>query len=167
MNASFPYVLPSVQLPTEPPMVVTDAGVADNFGTTLSVRFLHCFRHWITAHTRGVIVIQVRDSEHAQEVKTDITPSLLGRLTGQGGALYQAISNARDYQKDELYRLLQPSLQVPLQVFELQYLPQQRYQRASLNFHLTEREKADIRAALARPENQAVFGQLRGLFAPR
>jgi hypothetical protein len=47
MNATFPYVLPNVWLPSTPVIDVMDAGFRDNYGQETSTRFLQVFRDWI------------------------------------------------------------------------------------------------------------------------
>ena len=61
MNATFPYVLPNVWLPSEPVIDVMDAGFRDNFGEQVGIRFVHVFRDWILKNTSGVLLIQIRD----------------------------------------------------------------------------------------------------------
>ena len=43
MNATFPYVLPMVSLPTEPPIELMDAGLRDNYGLKTSLEFIRYF----------------------------------------------------------------------------------------------------------------------------
>ena len=40
MSATFPYVLPAVELPTDPPLRVVDAGYFDGFGVSLAMAWL-------------------------------------------------------------------------------------------------------------------------------
>jgi hypothetical protein len=47
MNATFPYVLPNVWLPTNPIIDVMDAGLRDNFGQESSLRFIEVFKDWL------------------------------------------------------------------------------------------------------------------------
>ena len=61
MNATFPYVLPNVWLPTKPIIDVMDAGLRDNFGQELSLRFVQVFKDWLKANTSKVVLIQIRD----------------------------------------------------------------------------------------------------------
>jgi hypothetical protein len=62
MSASFPYVSPAVNLPTDPPRRVVDAGYYDNYGVQVATAWLHKNRVWLDAHTSGVVLIQIRDS---------------------------------------------------------------------------------------------------------
>ena len=52
MSASFPYVLPAVNLPTDPPVRIVDAGYYDNFGVNLAAAWAYQNRDWIIARTR-------------------------------------------------------------------------------------------------------------------
>ncbi|MEM0995311.1 MAG: patatin-like phospholipase family protein, partial [Bacteroidota bacterium] len=54
MNATYPYVLPNVTLPTSPDIEVMDAGYRDNFGHESIARFVSVFQDWIKANTSGV-----------------------------------------------------------------------------------------------------------------
>ncbi len=62
MNATFPYVLPVVKMPSVPAMNVMDAGLRDNFGAEVGSRWLYVFRDWLAANTREVIWLQIRDT---------------------------------------------------------------------------------------------------------
>lgn len=67
MNASFPYISPAVDLPTEPRRRVVDAGYYDNYGVSLAARWLAQHREWLEENTSGVVLIQIRDS--ASEIR--------------------------------------------------------------------------------------------------
>jgi hypothetical protein len=43
MNASFPFVLPSIEMPSKPDIDVMDGGLRDNFGHETSLRFYRLF----------------------------------------------------------------------------------------------------------------------------
>ncbi|MFY7651259.1 MAG: hypothetical protein ACOVQE_01085, partial [Chitinophagaceae bacterium] len=61
MNATFPYVLPNVWLPTNPIIDVMDAGLRDNFGQETSLRFIQSFEPWIKENVSTILLIQIRD----------------------------------------------------------------------------------------------------------
>jgi hypothetical protein len=61
MNATFPYVLPNVWLPTNPIIDVMDAGIRDNFGQETCLRFIEVFKDWLQANTSKVVLLQIRD----------------------------------------------------------------------------------------------------------
>ena len=96
MNASFPYVLPNVNLPSEPGIQVLDAGLKDNFGLKTAVRFIHVFKDWIEQNTSGVVLVEMRAFERNDEI-----PSLdnVGVLDG----MFNPLSLAADIVKLQNY----------------------------------------------------------------
>jgi hypothetical protein len=69
MNASYPYVLPTVHFPSEPEIEVVDAGFLDNYGINTATRFIQIFQHWIKENTSGVVLLQISSSQKLKEVK--------------------------------------------------------------------------------------------------
>jgi hypothetical protein len=67
MNASFPFVSPAVNLPTDPPRRVVDAGYYDNYGVQVSSAWLQKNTDWLVEHTSGVVMIQIRDAISQKE----------------------------------------------------------------------------------------------------
>ena len=82
MNASFPYVSPSVSLPTDPTRRVFDAGGYDNYGIQVSAAWIRKNFDWLLANTSGVVLVQIRDaiSTDARLGVADIPSGLLNRL---------------------------------------------------------------------------------------
>jgi hypothetical protein len=72
MSATFPYITPTVTLPSYPEMEIMDAGLADNFGFTDAIKFLHVFKDWIAENTSGVILVSIRDSKKELEIEKKI-----------------------------------------------------------------------------------------------
>jgi hypothetical protein len=64
MNATFPYVLPNVWLPSAPVIDVMDAGLRDSYGQETALRFLFVFRKWLLENTSRVVLIQIRDRKN-------------------------------------------------------------------------------------------------------
>jgi hypothetical protein len=62
MSATFPFVSPVVNLPTDPSLRVVDAGYYDNYGIDVAADWLFQNREWIAANCSGVALIQIRDS---------------------------------------------------------------------------------------------------------
>jgi hypothetical protein len=62
MSATFPYVSPAVNLPTEPPRRVVDAGYYDNYGIQVATSWIYQNRHWLAENTSGVLLLQIRAS---------------------------------------------------------------------------------------------------------
>ena len=84
MSASFPYVSPAVNLPTDPPLRVVDAGYYDNYGVDLAASWLFANRKWIIENTSGVLIVQIRDaiSTHDRFGYSDTNSNYANWLSG-------------------------------------------------------------------------------------
>lgn len=156
MNATYPYVLPFVDLPTQPELSVMDAGFRDNYGVLTAARFIQIFSDWIKQHTSEVILIQTSTNYGGR----DKTPSkrkqgLLGSLfapLGLAGNFTSVQVQEQDNSLGYLYDLL-GNEHFRLIRFNYQTNDQTKL-RAAISFHLTEREKAEIRSSIHRPAYQ-------------
>mgnify|MGYP006170360133 FL=1 len=152
MNATFPYVLPNVWLPTNPIVDVMDAGLRDNYGQEITLRFLHVFAEWIKANTSGVVFIQIRDRKKG-EWNDDLTEP------GIGDILYKPVTTlqnnfykVQDYMQESMISYSRYSF--PLHRFSFMYQPTDSKKGAALSFHLTTREKKDIAEAVQDSTNE-------------
>jgi hypothetical protein len=163
MNATFPYVLPNVWLPTRPVIDVMDAGFRDNFGEQVAIRFLNTFREWLRQNTGGVVVLQIRDRRtggwedpyESNNVTEIITKPLL--------LLQNNWYKMQEYNLDDLLSLSQCDMDFPFHKLIFQYVPKNEDAAAALNFHLTLQEKIDISGALENVDNRHEFKQFREL----
>ena len=168
MNATYPYILPSVTLPTSPDIEVMDAGFRDNFGLKSTVRFLTVFKDWIDEHTSGVIILSIRGIERNSEVidATDndgIVKSLVDPLGIAG-----KIVTLQDYENDSSIGLLRSWFGPDrFEVIPFVYKPTTRHEEASMTFHLTLRERDDILNAITLPQNQGSLNKLKQHFLMR
>jgi len=168
MNATFPYVLPNVWLPTKPVIDVMDAGFRDNFGEQTAIRFLNVFREWVLKNTGGVVLIQIRDRktggwENPYESK-DITEIFTKPLL----LLQYNWYKMQEYNQDDLLALTQNMMDSSFFKMTFQYVPKNADEGAALNFHLTRQEKLDIANALNTDANQEIFGKLKKMMlAPK
>nr|HQU75835.1 hypothetical protein [Chitinophagales bacterium] len=67
---------------------------------------------------------------------------------------------------DLLLHYLEEIMQTPVDVLTIAYEPAPGSRRASLSFHLTEKEKQDVRASVTGQENMQVYRQLGNLLSP-
>lgn len=180
MSATFPYITPNVALPSEPAMEIMDAGISDNFGISDATRFLYIFRDWISQNTSGVIFLSVRDSpkEHIIEKNTD--RSLFNRLSTPISSLYRNWSHLQDINNDNVieysrqmfhkfpihqieisYATYQNNMADTTQIVQADSIHRQNYERVSLSWRLTEREKENLKNAINDPRNQAALERLQ------
>jgi hypothetical protein len=159
MNATFPYVLPNVWLPSTPVIDVMDAGLRDNFGQETATRFVQVFDDWIKANTSAVVLLQIRDRktggwDHPYEsgAITDIAtkPMLL---------LQYNWFKMQEYGQNEMMSLTQELLGGHFHRLTFQYIPKKEDAAAALNFRLSKREKQDISEAMMSSVNAGSFDQ--------
>jgi hypothetical protein len=163
MNATFPYVLPNVWLPTEPVIDVMDAGFRDNFGELSTIRFLNVFREWLQENTSGVVLLQIRDRKaggwgdpfESDDITDIITKPLL--------LLEDNWYKLQEYNQNDLLSLAQNAMGFPFRKLVFQYVPKTEDAGAALNFHLTTQEKMNIIGALGNTDNQQTFQQFTAL----
>ena len=161
MSASFPYVMPAVPLPTDPPRRVVDAGYYDNFGMVVAASWVFNQLDWLIENASGVVLIQVRDgvSEKARrcEIVPDALPSPIARgiqwLTSplEGGC--RRATSSSSFRNDNLITLLnqcflQGTFGPRKQGFGRGYFQTVAFEfprdDVSLSFYLTESEKREI-----------------------
>ncbi|MBI2730890.1 MAG: patatin-like phospholipase family protein [Sphingobacteriales bacterium] len=154
INASFPYVLPNVWLPTKPVIDVMDAGLRDNYGQETTLRFLDVFKEWLNENTSGVVQIQVRDRKNGEWQNDFGEPGILQAITKPATILQYNWHKLSDYYQEELTAYADNSFQFPFQRVVFAYIPEKEEKTAALNFHLTNIEKKDIAEAMHSTINQ-------------
>jgi len=163
MNATFPYILPNVWLPTNPVIDVMDAGFRDNTGIESGLKFLYYFREWLTKNCSKVVMIQVRDKlpggwdspyESANIFDLFVKPAL---LTQNNLFRFQEYAQLREI--EWFHTLFGPSFNRVV----FNYRPINKDAAASLSFHLTQREKMDLKASLKNRENTNAFLRVKKL----
>ncbi len=116
MNASFPYVSPAAELPTEPPRHVLDAGYYDEHGVELAGTWIWTHREWLRDNTGGVLLVQVPDTrtrERKRQARKDRrdwwAAGLLG-VTAPVETLLTTNGASADYRNDQLLHRLAATL---------------------------------------------------------
>jgi hypothetical protein len=179
MSATFPYITPNVDLPSEPSMEIMDAGLSDNFGISNAVRFLHVFQDWIHHNTSGVVFVIIRDSEKDIAVKKHSENSLFQKILTPIGSLYNNWDYFQDFNNDNLIEFTQSWFEGQYDVVEFQYIPRYEYwqknrieytelnnyekNRATLSWHLTQREKESLHQTILELNNKNALERLQKL----
>ncbi len=164
MNATFPYILPKVSLPSTPVMEVMDAGLRDNFGIKSSMGFLYTFREWIKENTSGVVLVQIRDTHREFVVMNASGNGLLENLMTPIETFYANWARVQDYGYDEYLRNLDTWFPGKLDFITFQ-LPDSK-EKVELSWHLTKREKNVIMKAVELPDNLNALHRLVTLLTP-
>ena len=156
MNATFPYVLPVVKLPSEPNMDIMDAGLRDNFGAEVASRYLYVLRDWLGKNTRKIIFIDIRDTRENTVTSPSEQSSSLSNMIVDPVFVIQNKWEAFQSYSQTIYQDLEThSFGGKLRYITLQYVPKEANKTAALNFHLTQQEKQDISQSIYNERNQA------------
>lgn len=168
MNATFPLITPYIQLPSEPPTKLIDAGIADNYGLQIAAEFLRIFRDWINENTDGVMVVQIRDSENESlTLPRHQRSSLIDQVMDPIGSTYSSFMASRDHLNDDYLQFAQQLLGDKFQYARLEYAPADSMGvRASLSWHLTEKEKTNIEASLKNSFNRKGMDKVQSFLQP-
>lgn len=154
MNASFPYVLPNVWLPSNPVIDVMDAGLRDNYGQEMIFRFLEYFSDWLKDNTSKVVIIQIRDRMLDNWQLPYETGSITDFLIKPGTMLQHNWYKLQDFSETNQYSYLNKIFDSGLHRISFMYVPEAEEKGAALNFHLTAREKRDVMASFNNRYNQ-------------
>ncbi|MFY0606107.1 MAG: patatin-like phospholipase family protein [Cyclobacteriaceae bacterium] len=176
MSASFPYITPTVSLPSEPSIEIMDAGISDNFGIADATRFLGVFRGWFEQNTDGVVILSIRDTRKLTPIERESNASLLEKFTYPIASVYNNLANIQDFNNDAKIRSIQTIMKVPVEVIEIEYntytnideaylvsakeLDRKLMERASLSWHLTSKEKQNIIDNIQMKSNQEALDEL-------
>ncbi|OOG68642.1 patatin-like phospholipase family protein [Algoriphagus sp. A40] len=177
MSATFPFITPNVELPSEPVMETMDTGLADNFGIQDALRFLYVFQEWIAKNTSGVVLVSIRDSEKSAEIPQTEPPRIFEKIFIPLKNIYINWDNIQTIQNEVLFNYMDESMLFPLERIEFEYSPelvqaeelsgsQETMQRASLNWRLTAREKRSILASIDSYRNKKSIQRIQEIFPP-
>jgi Patatin-like phospholipase len=163
MNATFPYVLPNVWLPSNPVIDVMDAGMRDNFGKETALRFIENFKDWLKANTSAVIILQMRDRLIDNWQEPFETGAITDFIINPGTMLQYNWQKIQDYSERDQYSYLYSAKDLNMQHIVFMYVPQKEVKGAALNFHLTAREKRDVKASFNNAYNRASLKKIKDL----
>jgi hypothetical protein len=163
MNATFPYVLPNVWLPSNPVIDVMDAGLRDNFGQETALRFIENFKDWLTKNTSAVIILQMRDRLMDNWQEPFETGSVTDFIIKPGTMLQHNWQKLQDYSESDQYSYLYSDKAINMQHIVFMYVPQKEDKGAALNFHLTAREKRDVKESFNNAYNRASLKKIKDL----
>jgi hypothetical protein len=163
MNATFPYILPNVWLPSKPIIDVMDAGLRDNFGQETTLRFIENFRDWLKENTSKVVILQMRDRMPDNWQQPYETGPVTDFLVKPGTMLQHNWYKLQDFSETDQYSYLQAGFDSALQRISFMYVPETEEKGAALNFHLTAREKKAVKESFNSKYNQASLMRIKNL----
>ena len=163
MNASFPYVLPNVWLPSNPVIDVMDAGLRDNYGMETTLRFIENFKDWLKANTSKIIILQIRDRNQDNWQQPLETGAVTDFFVKPGTMLQHNWYKMQNFSQSDQYSYLQADFDSALQRISFMYVPETEEKGAALNFHLTAREKKAVKESFNSTYNQASLLRIKDL----
>ncbi|MEM6767210.1 MAG: patatin-like phospholipase family protein [Bacteroidota bacterium] len=167
MNASFPYVLPIVELPSEPIMKVMDAGALDNFGTQTAVKYLYEFKDWFAKNTRSVLFIQIRDTHRKALISDVANDNVINQMLLPLGSGYASMLEGKDISNDYLMEFIGEWYDGKVEVIPFEYPREMMQTPASLSFHLTQKEKESIEKSLGLSNNSQGLATVKSLYSTK
>jgi hypothetical protein len=161
MNATYPYVLPNVYLPSKPGIEVMDAGFRDNYGINSATRFIHVFKDWISENTSGVVLLQISAQIKVEEIVPNDDQGAIEAMLNPLGIAGQILT-LQDYEQDTNLGFIFDLLgRDKFDVIRYIYYPKDEMERASISFHLTSKEKKDVLDSYFLKKNEVKFERLR------
>ena len=159
MSATFPYVVPTITLPTHPPIQIADAGISDNYGISDALIFLQVFSEWLKENTSGITLLSIRDSPKLEDLKIAKPQNILQQLFSPIQSVYKSWDKVQSIKNDQWYDMTQQAFGGHLKRIEIEYrnLP---LERVSLNWRLTEVEKRSLLKAIHTAFNQKALRKL-------
>lgn len=161
MSATFPYIMPSVALPTNPQIEVMDAGIRDNYGALTTFKYMNTFKEWINENTSGVIIIQIRDKEKNKKVVDNPLRSIVETFSTPIGSFYSNLFVMQDYNLDDMVQYLGNDINQQIHIIDFEL--ENEESRVSLSWHLTPREKNAILKAMNTKNNEQSLERLKYL----
>jgi len=162
MNATFPFVMPMITLPTSPEIQVMDAGIRDNYGGKITSEFIFVLQDWIRENTSGVIIIQIRDTKNVLNDESYQQISFIDKLSLPFGNMYKNFPRVQDFNQEELLKIGFQFNDFPIDIVSFN-LRENTGDRISLSWHLTKQEKIKIENAFLSKGNQQALERLKTL----
>ncbi|HEU5054364.1 MAG TPA: patatin-like phospholipase family protein [Hanamia sp.] len=163
MNATYPYVLPAVWLPSKPIIDVMDAGLRDNSGAETSYRFLNVFQDWIKENTSGILLIQVRSRKRGSWNNGYKIGGISDIITNPFTMIQSNWFTLQDYMQEDELAYLKRNFGNMLHRVSFMYVPKNPEGEAPLNFHLTASEKKEVNESMFRQNNIDALRQVQML----
>ncbi len=163
MNATFPYILPNVWLPSNPVIDVMDAGLRDNFGQETTLRFIDNFKAWLKENTSAILIVQLRDRPADNWQQPFETNSITDLITNPATMLQHNWFKIQTYYYQDQFSYLQNDTALHIQKCALVYTSQKEDKSAALNFHLSVQERQDVFNSFNNTINQAEVKKIKEL----
>jgi len=161
-NATFPFVMPPIVLPTTPTIRLMDAGIRDNYGIQTTIKYIHAVRNWLNKNVSQVVILEVSDKlrHDRQRLKQKRNwKSAIESFFSPIGGIFSNITGTQVYLNEQMTSFVASTLTIPL--IHLKFdLDNSAKEEISMSLHLTEAEKKEIKSAVGNEFNQITLLQL-------
>jgi hypothetical protein len=162
MSSTFPYITPIVSLPSDPAIEIMDAGMRDNYGIEVALKYLYVFKNWLETNTSGVVIIQVRDRHKEFPIETNPPPTIASSLSRPLGSFYGNLFYMQDFTQSQEIEFISSWFNGQIDIVDFN-LQNEIPDKISLSWHLTHREKQKVLNSIDLPENRESIDKLRRL----
>lgn len=162
MNATFPYIMPLVDMPTDPRIEVFDSGLRDNYGIKTLSKYIFNMRDWLRSHTSGIVVIQFRNGVQQLKEEDIERRGIAEDLSSPFGSLYGNLFQVQDFNNNELLEYTKEWYEGPVDLLNFE-LHKDDKRKISLSWHLTSREKEMVMVSLFTNKNRKAAAKLQRL----
>jgi len=161
-NASFPFIMPMITMPTKPEIQLMDAGIRDNYGGKVTIDYLFANSKWIEKNTSGIVIIETRDTKRVLNDESYHEINLLDKITMPFGNMIMNFTRTQDFDQEQLMKLCTKSFSFPVDIVTFN-LREKTGDRISLSWRLTKLEKQKIDKAFSSKENNQALQKLNSL----
>lgn len=162
-NATYPYIMPAVYLPTQPQIKALDAGLRDNTGIAVAVRFYSVFKDWIDANTSGVVFVSLRVDNKFSDLEQNSKSTYLSELFSPIGSIFNNFRLLQNYNDDMSLAYLVNSGIMDINELDFNYDQADKNKKISMSWHLTNNEKAEVKSAFHQENNKEMLQRLKML----
>lgn len=162
MSASFPVVLPITHLPSSPKIKILDAGLRDNFGSEVVMRYVSTMNEVLQEVASEVIILQIRDTRDYMPQKQTSKMGLVASTLSPAISIQQNWKAFQTYKQTYANHLSHDAFDgsLKLKTWTLTYSPKEKEKSVPLNFYLTQKQKEKILLSIWDKPNQDVFQKL-------
>jgi len=151
-----------MSMPTSPGMQLMDAGIRDNYGSKITLDYMFTLRKWIEQNTSGVIIVEIRDTKRILNEEAYDHISLTDKLTLPFGNMYNNFPRTQDFDQEQMMKIATAGFKFPVDIVTFN-LRENKSDRISLSWHLTQQEKNKIKNAFFSEANQNSLKRLEQL----
>ncbi|MCK5823891.1 MAG: hypothetical protein KAG96_00620 [Ichthyobacteriaceae bacterium] len=152
VSATFPYISPLPELPTIPRTSLIDAGVRDNLGIELTIRYINTYKDWIKENTSGIVMLQIKADRPSHSEITSVKPNFFNTLVTPIGGVMNSFSNMQGFSHSQIKEYAISNFGIDVEIMKFYLF--EKEEKISLSWHLTDEEKHMILKTTSSTKNK-------------